>query len=219
MKQSLNTTQRCLSHVLLMEQQKNTGVAKTSHTYNGVVLRYGRTCSKMCGTILRRIGEHKSGPTLQIFASLFGRSSMPARSLLANCPEMLVFGTNWETRHSMVCQQICSICHQMDSSMWQTISKADFISITRMTIVNFVMWETLHSIADWVCFKTQTLLETLRTQNQPQVVSCVFLEVELSSQSVEYVRNKLRFRTALQNLNHFSGWWTTYGLLIFGTWW
>ena len=31
-------------------------------------------------------------------------------------------------------------------------------------------------------------------------VSCVFLEVELSSQSVGCVRNKLRFRTALQNL-------------------
>ena len=46
--------------------------------------------------------------------------------------------------------------------------------ITRLTIDNIVMWETRHSIADWVCFKTQTLLEILRTQNQPQEVSCVF---------------------------------------------
>ena len=50
-----------------------------------------------------------------------------------------------------------------------------------MTIVNIVMWETLHSTADCVYFKTQILLGTLRTQNQPLVVSCVFLEVELSS--------------------------------------
>ena len=41
-----------------------------------------------------------------------------------------------------------------------------------------VLWETRHSIADWVCFNTQTLLGTLRTRNQPQVESCVFSEVE-----------------------------------------
>ena len=28
------------------------------------------------------------------------------------------------------------------------------------------MWETRHSTVDWVCFKTQTLLETLRTQKK-----------------------------------------------------
>ena len=39
------------------------------------------------------------------------------------------------------------------------------------------MWETRHSIADWVCFKTHILLEILRTRNQFQVVSCVFLAV------------------------------------------
>ena len=36
------------------------------------------------------------------------------------------------------------------------------------------MWETRHSTADWVCSKTQTLLATLRTQNQLQEVSHVF---------------------------------------------
>ena len=36
------------------------------------------------------------------------------------------------------------------------------------------MWETRHNIVDWVCFKTQTLLEILRTQHQPQeVVLCI----------------------------------------------
>ena len=37
---------------------------------------------------------------------------------------------------------------------------------------------TRYSIADWVCFKTQTLLAILRTRNQPREVSCVSLEVE-----------------------------------------
>ena len=59
--------------------------------------------------------------------------------------------------------------------------------------VNIVMWETRHSIADWVCFKTQTLQEILRTQSQPHEVSCVFLEAEHLFQSVGCARNKLRF--------------------------
>ena len=40
------------------------------------------------------------------------------------------------------------------------------------------MWEKRHSIADWVCSKAQTLLAILGTQNQPQEVSCVFLEAK-----------------------------------------
>ena len=45
-----------------------------------------------------------------------------------------------------------------------------------MTIVNIVMWETRHSIADWVCFKTQTLLEILKTQSHTsRGVLCIFV--------------------------------------------
>ena len=36
------------------------------------------------------------------------------RSLLTNCLGMLVRGTNWKTRHSVVGQQTCSISHYMD---------------------------------------------------------------------------------------------------------
>ena len=39
--------------------------------------------------------------------------------------------------------------------------------ITQTISDNSVMWETQNSIADWVCFRTQTLLATLKTQNQP----------------------------------------------------
>ena len=95
------------------------------------------------------------------------------------------------------------------------------IFITQMTIVNVVMWETQHNTADLGYFKTQTLQATLRTQSQAQEVSCVFLEVELLSQSVGCARDKHRFRTVLQNLKLFLGRWTTYGwcyvLSIFGT--
>ena len=40
------------------------------------------------------------------------------------------------------------------------------------------MWATRLSIVDWVYSKTQILLETLKTLNQPQGESNVSLEVE-----------------------------------------
>ena len=54
-----------------------------------------------------------------------------------------------------------------------------------------------------------------------QEVSCVFLEVELLSQSVGCARNRLLFRTVQQNLKSFL-WmldcvWMGYLLSIFGT--
>ena len=72
-----------------------------------------------------------------------------------------------------------------------------------MTIANIVMWETRHSTADWVCFKTQTLLEILGTQSQLQEMSCVFGEAEHFFQSVGYARNKRQFLTAPQCLKLF----------------
>ena len=47
------------------------------------------------------------------------------------------------------------------------------------------MCGTWHSIADKVCSKTQLLLATLRTQTQPLVESCVFLEAEHLSRGDE----------------------------------
>ena len=52
------------------------------------------------------------------------------------------------------------------------------------------MWETRHSIGDWVYFKTQTLLGTLRTQNKLQEEFCVFSEVEHLFQSAGCARSK-----------------------------
>ena len=65
------------------------------------------------------------------------------------------------------------------------------------------MWVTQHSIVDWVHFKTQLLLATLRTQNQPRVESCVSSEAEHLSPSVGCARHKDQFRTILQNLKSF----------------
>ena len=38
--------------------------------------------------------------------------------------------------------------------------------IAQVTTVNIAMWETRHSIVDWCCFKTQTLLKILKIRNR-----------------------------------------------------
>ena len=79
-----------------------------------------------------------SGATLQSFASLVrwwsskqtlrtGASLRFVWSSLANCLKMLVLDTNWTTWHLVVREQACKISNKMDSDMWQTTSKADFL--------------------------------------------------------------------------------------------
>ena len=84
------------------EQQKITGMGKTSSTNSSVVLRHGRTCSKMRWTILWT-GKQESGATVQSFKPLFGWWSVQTRgtriscrnitSLLTQFLRMLVLGT------------------------------------------------------------------------------------------------------------------------------
>ena len=64
------------------------------------------------------------------------------------------------------------------SSMGQTTGKIDILHSSHTISDNIVMWETRHSIVDWVCCKTQNLLATLRTRNQPHEETCVSLEAE-----------------------------------------
>ena len=82
--------------------------------------------------------------------------------MLGNCIGMLVLGTIWKTRHSVVGQQ--NLQEQSQNGLRQTIGKIDFMhSFTQVTSDN--MWATLLSIVDWLYFTTLTLLETLRTKN------------------------------------------------------
>ena len=41
-------------------------------------------------------------------------------SMLSNCSEMFVLGTNWTTWYSVVSKQTCTIDYKMDQSLWQT---------------------------------------------------------------------------------------------------
>ena len=47
------------------------------------------------------------------------------KRMLSNCSAMLVFGTYWTTRYSMVSEQIGTNDHKIDQSVWQTIISFD----------------------------------------------------------------------------------------------
>ena len=66
-----------LDHVYLGRTQQNFSV----------VLRHGRTCSKMRGTVLQ-IGKQEDGANFQGFQSLFGRSPNEKREELENKCEL-----------------------------------------------------------------------------------------------------------------------------------
>ena len=71
--------------------------------------------------------------------------------------------------------------------------------ITQMTTDHVVMWVTRLNIVDGVYFKTQTLLETLKIQNQQNEESCVFSEVEHLFPKVGCARSKRQCLTVPQN--------------------
>ena len=125
---------------------------QTSRKNFSVVLRYGRTCSKMLETVLR-IGNQEDRATIQGFQSLFGRSPnwkgsigkqrWVVKSLLPYGIKMLVPGTNWSTWHSVVSQQ-------MDSSMSQTTDTINFLHSCHewLVVANIVMCAMRLNIVD-----------------------------------------------------------------------
>ena len=200
-KKSLNNVGRCFESRFLQEEQKITGVAKTSRTNRSVVLRHGGTCSQMRWAILRS-GKQESGAIVQSFMPLPGWLSTQAGStriswrivkrlfkIVLKCLYLARIGRPdilWSVNKLAAC----------DRRLARLISYIHHTNDFRRVVV----WETRHSIADWVCIKTQTLLEIVRTRNQPQGESFVFSEAEQLFQSVGCSRNKLLSRTAPQSL-------------------
>ena len=55
-------------------------------------------------------------------------------SMHPNCSKMLILGTNWTTRYSMVSEQTCTVDQKMDQSVWQTMISFDFLHSSYMWI-------------------------------------------------------------------------------------
>ena len=221
MKQSLNSIRRCLSHVFLLEQQKLPRVAETSSTNGSVVLRRGGTCSKMCWTKLW-VGKQESSATLQSLASLFGWSSTQAgwtgvswrivSSLLTTCPEMIVLDTNWTTWHLVVSEQGCKISLEMDSGMWQTISKSDFLHSSHERLSSILSCED-HGTARQTGFvprHSDSVGDFEDSQSTSGGVLCFFWKSNFCPSLLDVQGTNFGFAHLYRIWSHFSGCWTTY---------
>ena len=62
------------------------------------------------------------------------KSRRIVKSMLSNCSEMLALGKNWTTWYFMVSEQACTIDHDMDQSLWQTIISFDLLYSSHMWI-------------------------------------------------------------------------------------
>ena len=168
------------------------------------VERYCELVNKNDSTTLQSINSMHWWPSLQRRRiEIRGRIG---ESVLSNCSEMLILGTDWKTWYSMVSEQTCTIDYKMVQSLWQTISTLYITFIIRVNTSSIVKCKTLQNNADWDCFGTPILQEIERIQNLLQGEHCAFSEVIHLFQSVGCVRNKLHFRTVQQNLK--SSLWT-----------
>ena len=110
-------------------------------SYFFIVLWHGRSCEEMCGAILC-VSKQDDSTTLQSIYSMHRWPSLQrgrieicrriVKSMLSNCSEMLVLGTYWKARYSVVSEQTCTIDHEMDQSLWQTTESFDILHPSHM---------------------------------------------------------------------------------------
>ena len=101
------------------------------------------TCKEMRGKILR-IGWQNDSTTIQSIYSMHRWPPLHRRrneicwrivtSMLSNCSEMLILGTNWTTWYFMVSEQTCSCNHKLDQSLSHTLSTFDLVHPSHMWI-------------------------------------------------------------------------------------
>ena len=130
---------RCLNHVFLLEnyldwKKPHSQTVAWSYDMEG----HARTCIAGYGELANKKVEQQykvSSPCLddhqfkqEELGSVGELSEVCSHIFL----EVLVFGTNWETKHSVVSQQACEISHKMDPGMLQTVTKAGFLHSSHM---------------------------------------------------------------------------------------
>ena len=88
-----------------------------------------------------------------------------------------------------------------------------FLTLITQTISdNIVIWETRHSVVDWVCFKIQTLLVILRTQKStPGGVLCMFWKLNIMFSQLDVQETDCCFAQFHRIWSHSSGCWIAYG--------
>ena len=79
------------------------------------VERYCEVANKTTQQLYKGINSMHRWPSLQ--RRRFQICRRTVTSMLSNGSEMLILGTNWKTRHSLVSKQACSVSRQMDQSL------------------------------------------------------------------------------------------------------
>ena len=220
MKQLLKQFQKMFaSRISAGATEKVTRVGNTSRKDGGLVLRLGRTWWNMRWAILW-IGKQESRAVMQSFKSLPGWPSIQTErtwiswriitSLLPDCLKMLVLGTNWKTRHSVVGQQTCKSSHRM--GMRQTIGKFGFLRSSHKGIPTMLSCGQHGSALSigvisrlWLCGRSWRLEINFGW-------NLMYLsEAEHLPPSVGCARSKRQYPTVLQNPKSFLGCWIAHG--------
>ena len=167
-KQLLNSVRECLGHVFLVEQLPGWEKASRKKQSPGPTTWKDMPCvDRYCELATKKLEQLYKVSSLCLDDHQFKQEELESvgelsKSFLTHCFEMLVLSTNWTTWHPV--GQSTSLRDQSQNGLrlvtdaWQGWFLA---FITQTNSDNIVMWETRHSIVDWVCFKTQTLLATL----------------------------------------------------------
>ena len=136
-RQCLRSKDICENYRTMFESRNSAGrnwkttiLGKSSYFF--VVLRYGRSCREMCGTILW-VGKQDDSTKLQSIYAVHwwpprqrGRNDICRRivqSMLSNCSEMLALGAYWKTWYSMVCDQTCTIDNKWTKAYDKRLSR------------------------------------------------------------------------------------------------
>ena len=187
-KRLLNNIRRCLNHVFLLEQLTITGLGKASRENCSVVLRHGRTCSKnlLSDTVNWQTRKWSNFTRFEVSVWMIINSSRRNSNQMEKC-QKFAHKISWnaciwhELDDLTYCGRSTNLQDQSQNGLGHvTGDEQDWflIIITQTISDSTVMWETRHSIVEWVCSKTQILRATMRTRNQLQEESRVSLEAE-----------------------------------------
>ena len=170
-KVSLRNTKRCSNHESPLEQLKSHLVGNSLSRKPSLGLTAWKVMRRNAWTdfVNLRIKTLSNSIKSLFHAWMIMSSKMKNWKRLENCkkcaltrPEMPLFCTNWWTRHSMVRKQTGTSRHKNGQEL---VKNAWFVwSLTfkiRAITDKIAKWVILHSIVEWDCSKSQTLLGTL----------------------------------------------------------
>ena len=186
MKILLRRTKKCLNHVFLLEPMKNyrDGKILRQKLLRGPTTWKGILKNAWKGIVNRRTKRQSNCIRFQVLVWTIIKSQKEGLESVGELSEVcsqIVFKSLYLARSGRLdnlCGQSINLPDESQNGLKRVPEvwpdKIHF-SITPVTTVNVVMWETPHSIADLGYFKTQTLLEILKIRNQVLEEFCIFL--------------------------------------------